>query len=288
MSALRVSTPVVAGLPNRRIVTTPLRFTDTDPKRALAGARGGGGGGGGGDEPLVGGCATVFGSASARLIAPTASTTPPEATRPLSDASGRAPPSAPGPPASRERRGPRLARAPRCRPRGGSPSSPVELTSVAGQRLVVGRLRGDRVDVGRVAAQEPQPVYEDAVGRAGRVRTRARRSGRRRSCRRAPKPRPRPRRIPRNCRRTAGHRRTRGPVRDSAREEDVREMQGVVEVEVHPAAAAARQIHRARREHLRVRVVRIVARGAVRRRARALGEGSPRSCSAPMGFRCPR
>jgi len=93
MFALRVSTPLVAGLPNTRMVTTPLRLTDTDPKRAFAGAvGGGGGGGGGGDEPVVGGCATVFGSASAWLIAPTASTTPPEATRPLSEASGRAPP----------------------------------------------------------------------------------------------------------------------------------------------------------------------------------------------------
>ncbi len=74
MSALSVSTPVAPGLPNSRIVTTPRRFTDTEPNRALAGAVGGVGGGGGGGGGGVG-----FASASARSIAPAASTAPPVA-----------------------------------------------------------------------------------------------------------------------------------------------------------------------------------------------------------------
>jgi hypothetical protein len=86
MSALSVSTPVVPGFPNSRMVTTPLLFTDTGPKRALAGAVGGAGVGGVavGVGVGVGVVGTGFGVASARLIAPTASTTPPDATRPLS------------------------------------------------------------------------------------------------------------------------------------------------------------------------------------------------------------
>jgi len=81
MFALRVMTPLVRGLPNTRMVSTPLLFTDTDPSRALAGALGGGGGGGGG----------ALGAGSRASIAPTASTTPPVTVTPAIPGTGFAP-----------------------------------------------------------------------------------------------------------------------------------------------------------------------------------------------------
>ena len=81
--ALRVMTPLVPGLPNTRMVSTPLLLTDTDPRRALAGAAGGGGGGAGAGAP---GCGIA--RPSARLMAESAFTAPPLDVSPLRLGSG--------------------------------------------------------------------------------------------------------------------------------------------------------------------------------------------------------
>ena len=86
MFALRVRTPLVPGLPNTRMVSTPLLFTDTDPKRALAGGLGGAGGAAG-----TGAGGTGFANASAASIAPTASTAPPVTVTPAIPNTGLAP-----------------------------------------------------------------------------------------------------------------------------------------------------------------------------------------------------